>query len=130
MPDVDKGARFMCFGLNDFFLATPMKTQEYMKVPYIYFPSDIITKYELHNKVHNNYIYIKIKKGMYVIKQAAVLVYENLIKNLSPFGYKPIPNTDSYWRQKQNPTKFCLCINNFGIKCFSKADINHLITSL
>lgn len=29
-----------------------------------------------------------------------------------------------------NPTKFCLCVDNFGIKYFTKTDLNCLITSL
>ena len=58
------------------------------------------------------------------------MAYENLIKNLAPFGYRPIPNTDSYWEHRQYPTKFCLCVDNFGVKFFDKRDINHLITAL
>ena len=86
ISDAHKGARFMCMDLKDFFLATPMPHPEFMKVPYKYFPQDIISKYKLQNLVHNDYIYVKIKKGMYGIKQAVVLAYENLIKNLAPFG--------------------------------------------
>lgn len=50
----------------------------------------------------DEHIYIKISKGMYGLKQAAVLAYKNLIKNLTPFGYEPIPHTDSYWRHCQS----------------------------
>ena len=107
-----------------------MPRPEFMKVPYKYFPQDIRSKYKLQNLVYNDYIYIKIKKGMYGLKQAAVLAYENLIKNLAPFGYRPIPNTDSYWEHQQYPTKFCLCVDDFGVKFFDKRDINHLITAL
>ena len=31
---------------------------------------------------------------------------------------------------KQDQQKICLCIDNFGVKYFSKSDINHLINSL
>ena len=55
----------MCADIQDHFLATPMATPEYMKVPYKYFPDDIKETYKLHAKVTlNNYIYIKIKRGM------------------------------------------------------------------
>ena len=37
---------------------------------------------------------------MYGLKQAAVLAYENLIKNLAPISYEQIPHTDSSWRHK------------------------------
>ena len=120
----------MSLDLKDFFLATPMPTPEYMKVPFKYFPQDIVQKYNLTEKIHKDYIFIKISKGMYGLKQAAVLAYENLIKNLKPFGYEPIPHTDSYWRHKTYPTKFCLCVDDFGIKYFTKTELNHLIKSL
>ena len=58
---------------------------------------------------------------MYGLKQAAVLAYKNLIKNLAPFGYASIPNTDSYWGHTTNPAKFCLCVDDFGIKYFTKS---------
>ena len=62
------------------FLHTPMEHPEYMKVPFKYFPEDIRQKYGLYNIVHDGYIYIKIKKGMYGLKQAAFLAYLHLSK--------------------------------------------------
>ena len=67
---------------------------------------------------------------MYGLKQAVVLAHENLKKNLAQYGYTPINQTDSFWQHKTRPTKFCLCINDFGVKYFDKGDINHLINSL
>ena len=71
-------------------LHTPMKTPEYMKVHLKYFPKNIIQQYALNELTHNGYIYIKIKKGMYGLKQASVLVYQNLTKLLIYGGYQHI----------------------------------------
>ena len=49
---------------------------------------------------------------------------------LAPFGYEPIANTDSFWRHKTDPTKFCLCVDDFGIKYYCKSDLNKLISAL
>ena len=69
----------MCADIKDHFLATPMKQPEYMKVKYNLFPQNIIKKYNLHNKVTtSDYIYIKIKRGMYGLKQAAILAYDHI----------------------------------------------------
>ena len=88
----------MSLDLKDFFLATPMGRPEYMKVPLKYFPQDIIERYSLDKKVDaNGYVYVKINKGMYGLKQAAVLAYQHLIANLTKDGYTPIEHTDSYW---------------------------------
>jgi len=62
ISDVNEGAKFFSMDLSDFFLATPMSKPEYMKVPIKYFPPDIITLYNLHDKAHNDHINIKIKR--------------------------------------------------------------------
>ena len=131
ISDAKKGARFMSADLKDFFLATPMEGEEYMKVQYKHFPEDIRKRYNLESKVTDNgYIYVKIKKGMYGLKQAAILAYNELKKNLKKFGYHPITGTVGLWEHETKPTKFCVCVDNFGVKYFNKDDANHLIDSL
>ena len=64
ISDAQKGARFMSANLKDFFLATPMNGEEYMKVQSQPFPDDIRKKYNLDQKVTNNdYIYIRKKRA-------------------------------------------------------------------
>ena len=55
-----------------------MDTSEYMRIPYKYFLEDIIIRYNLENKLSGGYIFVIIKQGMYGIKQAAILAYEQL----------------------------------------------------
>ena len=120
----------MSADLKDHFLASPMNRPEYMKIPYKYFPDDIIKKYNLQNKVSNGYIYIKIKKGMYGLKQAALLAYNKLVQHLAPHGYRPVPHSLGLWTHDTRPTSFCLCVDDFGIKYFTKNDANHLLDIL
>ena len=70
------------------------------------------------NKQHNGYIYVKIQKGMCGLKRAAVLAHNKLLNHLSNYGYYPLPNTTGLWGHKHRPTKFCLCVDDFGIKTF------------
>lgn len=73
----------MSANLKDFFLATPMEGHEYMRVKYKHIPEDIKKRYNLAEKVtSDDYIYIKIKKGMHGLKQAALLAYNHLQNNL------------------------------------------------
>ena len=131
ISDASKGARFMSADLKDFFLATPMDGEEYMKVQYKHFPNDIRKRYKLDQKVTDNeYIYIKIKRGMYGLKQAAILAYQELKKNLKTYGYHPIIGTVGLWQHETRPTKFCVCVDDFGVKYFLQDDANHLINSL
>ena len=65
-----------------------------MKVQYKHLPDNIKLQYNLQEKVTaNNYVYIKIKKEMHGLKQAAILAYDNLQKSLKPFGYAPLIGT-------------------------------------
>ena len=64
ISDSNKGARFMTVDVKNFFLGSEMPRPEYMKIPFSLLPPDIILRYNLHDIVHNNYIYIQINKGM------------------------------------------------------------------
>ena len=84
----------MTADIKDYFLATPMAQAEYTKVKYKHIPNDIKERYNLHEKVtSNDYVYIKIKKEMYRLKEAAIFAYDNLQANLKPFGYAPVIGT-------------------------------------
>ena len=131
ISDAKQGARFMSADLKDFFLATPMEGNEYMKVPFKHFPPDIKQRYDLDSKVtESGHIFIKIKKGMYGLKQAAILAYNNMKKHLSKYGYRPILGTTGMWEHKTRKTKFCVCVDDFGIKYYNTEDLNHLLNSL
>ena len=99
----------MSLDLKDFFLASPMKKAKYMKIRYSLFPPDIIDQYNLSTKVSSDgYIYCKIKKGMYGLKEAAVLAYDQLTKFLNLQGYHHVPGTAGIWTHRTKSTAFCL----------------------
>ena len=81
--DAKNGARFMSADIKDYFLATPMAKAEYMKVQYKNIPEDIGQQYNLQEEITSETcIYIRIKKWMYGLKQAAILAYDQLKKKL------------------------------------------------
>ena len=67
---------------------------------------------------------------MYGLKQAALLAYKKLVKHLEPHGYRPVPHSLGLWTHDTRPTRFCLCVDDFGIKYFSKDDAMHLVDIL
>ena len=76
ISDSDKGACFMAGDLKDFFLATSMEDSEYMHIHLKYFFDDIRKEYDIDSKIASDgYIYVCINKGMYGLKQAAILAY-------------------------------------------------------
>ena len=75
----------------------------------------------------SRHIYIKIKKGMYGLKEAAILAYDNLKNNMKQYRYQQVLGTTGMWEHATRRTKFCICVDDFGIKYFSKDDAQHLL---
>ena len=126
-----QGAKFLSCDIKDFFLSSPMSKPKYMKLKYSIFPQDIIDQYKLSEKVApDGYIYIKIKKGMYGLKEAAVLAYEQLKKFLNKYGYNHVPGTAGIWTHITKPTAFCLCVDDIALKYYNQADLHHFFTAL
>ena len=67
---------------------------------------------------------------MYGLKQAAIIAYNHLISHMDQHGYYPVTLTTGLWVHKIIKTNFCLCVDDFGVKYFSKYDANHLLNSL
>ena len=125
ISDAKRGVRFCTVELKDHFLGSPMQRLEYMKVPFARFPPDIVQRYNLDAlKTEDGFIYIRINKGMYGLKQAALLAYDNIVNILEPHGYYPEPNTQEIWAHKTKSIRFCVCVDDFSIKYFVTIHMN------
>jgi hypothetical protein len=69
----------MTADLKDFYLGTPMERYEYMRVPINMIPQAIIDQYNLTPLIHNSFIYVEIRRGMYGLPQAGRLANNQLI---------------------------------------------------
>ena len=126
-----QGARFMTIDIKDFFLQSYMKHPEYMRIHKKYFTDAIRQKYNINDLIgDDDYVYCRIKRGMYGLKQAARLAYDELVQHLKKFGYEPDKYATNLWSHTTRKTKFCLCVDDFGIQYFNNDDANHLISAL
>ena len=83
------------------------------------------------NIVNNHgFVYVKIVKGMYGIKQAGIIAHKALIHHLSPFGYHPARHTPGLWQHETRDTIFTLVVEDFSIKHTSLENAQHLLKSL
>ena len=88
----------MTIDIKDHFLQSDLPDSEFMKIHKKYFFQDITTKYNINNLIaDDNYIYFKIKKGIYGLKQAAKLGRDKIIETLKPFGYYPDKLSPNLW---------------------------------
>jgi hypothetical protein len=132
ISDAHRGARYLTADLKDFFLQSLMQIFQYMRVHRRYLPQEIIDEYSLTDDYFDSkgYVYVEIRKGMYGLKEAAILAYDQLREHLAPFGYAPVTHTPGLWTHSTRPTTFTLAVDDFGIKYFTPADANHLLDAL
>jgi hypothetical protein len=91
----------MTLDLKDFYLMTPMKCYEYFQMKLELFPHDIIDKYDLTNKVnHSGNVHCKVRRGMYGLPQAGIIVQELLEECLLAAGYPQSKITPGYWKHE------------------------------
>jgi hypothetical protein len=117
--------------VKDFYLNTPMKRYEYMRLKMADIPDEIIKEYKLDQKVTTDgFIYTEIRKGMYGLPQAGIIVQELLAKRLGKHGYSQSAIIPGLWKHATKPICFTLVVNNFAIKYTREQDVNHLISAL
>ena len=62
-----------------------------IKIPFRWIPEEIRIQYKWHDLVKpEGYVYCKVCKCMYSLKQASWPAFYNLVKPLSPHGYFPV----------------------------------------
>ena len=94
-------------------------------------PQEIIKEYNLLNIFDNHgFVYVKIVKGMYGLKQAGIIAHKALIHHLSPFRYHPYHHTPDLWQHETRDTIFTLVVNDFAIKYTSLENAKHLLNAL
>ena len=78
-----------------------MSRADYIRIHSKYFPPDIRYRYYIEGLiVADGYVYIKIIKGMYGLKQADRIAYNQLVFYMEPHGYYPVPFTTGFWAHK------------------------------
>ena len=90
ISDAHRGARFMSLDLKNHFLQShlPPGHREYMRIHSKYFDKEFRLLYDIDKKIADDgYVYCEIQKGMYGLKQAAILAYKLIVERLAPFGY-------------------------------------------
>ena len=53
-----------------------------------------------------------------------------MVEHLKSYGYYPQQHAQNIWAHKTRRTKFCLYVDDFGIKYYSRDDAEHLISAL
>ena len=77
----------MAMDIGHFYLMTPLKRKEYLRMGLMDMLDNIVDQYNLKEKAtKDGYIYVTIKRGIYGLPQAGILTQELLIKRLNKHG--------------------------------------------
>ena len=78
-----------------------------MRIRSKYFPPDIRARHQIDGLIAaDGYVYINVFRGMYGLKQAVIIAYNQLISHMDPHGYYPAPFKTKIWAHKTRITKF------------------------
>jgi hypothetical protein len=122
----EDAAAMMMMDIKNYYLGTPLPRFEYMKMLLSRFSEEIVQKYNLNALAVDGWVCIKIRKGMYDLKQAGLLTNQLLQTRLAPFGYYPACHTPGLWLHKTRPISFTLVVDDFAVKCVGKQHAEHL----
>jgi hypothetical protein len=88
ISDSKHGTRYCTGNLKDFFLVSDMKVFQYMRVHRKYVTQEILDEYGLKDEYYDSrgYVYLEIHKGMYGLKEASILAYDQLKAHLNQYG--------------------------------------------
>ena len=124
-------AKFFMMDIKDFYLRTPMKRQEYMRLKLTDIPDKVIEYYNLKElATPDGYVYCEVTKEMYGLPQAGIIAQELLAKQLGEHGYYQSKIIDGLWKHKTRPICFCLMVDNFAMKYINQMDADHLINTI
>ena len=111
------GAMCLLAYINYCYLNNILPDPEFIRIPSKIFPQDIIDAYNLTELVNNQgWIYMRIKKGMYGLKQAGIISNQDLVKHMAPFVYHPVQHTPGLWFHESRKTIFSLVVDDFWVQ--------------
>eukprot|EP00804_Cyclotella_cryptica_P018631 CCRYP_011440-RA/>CCRYP_011440-RA protein AED:0.35 eAED:0.35 QI:0/0/0/1/1/1/2/0/400 len=97
-------ACFMTMDISNFYLNTPLKRPEYIRMKLSNIPGEIITKYKLRDLVEpDDCVYIIIVLGMYGLPHAGLIANELLEEQLNKHGYQQSKLVPGLWKHKWRP---------------------------
>ncbi len=126
-----KGVRCVILDVKNFYLNTPMKRYEYMRLKITDIPEEIIQEYKLHEIVtEDGYIYCELCKGTYGLWQTGIIAQELLQEQLAKVGYHQSKIIPGLWTHVTRKICFTLVVDNFAIKYTNMDDAKHSINAL
>ena len=73
---------------------------------------------------------MRTENGMYGLNQAGIIVNQDLVKHMAPFGYHPVKHTSRLWVNDSKKTLFSLVVDNFCVQYCSTENFEIFLNAL
>ena len=87
-----------------------MSYYQYLRVHRLLIPDEDMDKYNFEVK-SDGYVYFEVRRGMYGLKEAGIIAFNQLVAKLAPYGYSPMKYTPGLWKHTHKTT-FALCVDD------------------
>jgi hypothetical protein len=124
------GAKYCTADILNMYLCSLLPGSEYVRFKYDMIPPNIIKHYGLDKLLVNGFVYAKINKAWYGLKQSGKIAHDDLVEHLKKHGYVKAKRTDGLFLHKEWDINFTLVVDDFGTKYTDKADVEHLVAAL
>ena len=110
-------ARYTVADAGNMYLASTLKEAQYVRFKLKQIPTSIQHQYQLQSLVdQHGYVYAKIKKALYGLKESRRIANEDMIDHLASFGYHESKFTKGLFKHDTRDISFTLVVDDFGIK--------------
>ena len=125
------GIKFTTIDISNFYLMTPLKQTEYIRISIKDIPVEVIKEYNLMQKATvDGAIYIEANRGMYGLLQLGLLTNKLLEKQLNKHGYRQSKLVPYLWKHNWRLVQFMLVVDNFGVKYVGEEHAQHIKRTL
>ena len=126
------GARAATGDISNMYLGSdlPESEEEYVRFLLSLIPCAIIDEYSLRAIAADGFVYTRVNKAWYGLKQAGKIAHDDLVDRLAEFGYKKGGTVEGYFKHETRNINFVLVVDDFLIQYERKDDLKHLQDSI
>eukprot|EP00536_Pseudo-nitzschia_multiseries_P019568 jgi/Psemu1/61559/gm1.61559_g len=112
------------------YLCSTLDEPEYVKFRWDMILPRIRIAYKLIGLKQGDYVYARIKKAWYGLKQSGKIPHDDLVDHLQKYGYRKAPHTEGLFLHDDRDINFTLVVDDFGIKYTQQEDVDHLVAAV
>ena len=116
-------ARYCTADISNMYLFSELPDAQYVTFPVSQIPIEIIDAYHLADKIDNGFVYVKIKKAWYGLRESGKIAHDDLVKHLCANDYYETTTAGLFTHKTRDISSFTLVVDDFRIKYVNEDDV-------